>query len=65
MTVRLDGIDLVVFDKDGTIVDFGTMWGGWAVTQAEALHATTGRPVAEPLYAMLGFGGILGVVVVG
>ena len=65
MTVRLDGIDLVVFDKDGTIVDFGAMWSGWAVALAEALTAATGRPVAEPLYAMLGFDPATGSVVPG
>jgi len=65
VTVRLDGIDLVVFDKDGTIVDFGTMWSGWAIALAEALAATTGRPVAEPLYAMLGFDPATGSVVPG
>ena len=63
MTVRLDGIDLVVFDKDGTIVDFGAMWSGWAIALAEALTAATGRPVAEPLYAMLGFDPATGSVV--
>ena len=35
MTVRLDGIDLVVFDKDGTIIEFGAMWSGWAVALAD------------------------------
>ena len=35
VTVRLDGIDLVVFDKDGTIIEFGAMWSGWAVALAE------------------------------
>ena len=54
MTVRLDGIDLVVFDKDGTIIEFGSMWSGWAVALVEGLVAATGRPIAAPLYAMLG-----------
>ena len=55
MTVRLDGIDLVVFDKDGTIIEFGSMWSGWAVGLAEGLRVATGRSVEAPLYAMLGF----------
>jgi phosphoglycolate phosphatase-like HAD superfamily hydrolase len=54
VTVRLDGIDLVVFDKDGTIIEFGPMWSGWAVGMVEGLTAATGRPVAAPLFAMLG-----------
>ena len=55
MTVRLDGIDLVVFDKDGTIIEFGAMWSGWAVALADGLATATGRPIADPLYAMLGY----------
>ena len=46
MTVRLDGIDLVVFDKDGTIIEFGSMWSGWAVALVEGLvdgHGTADR----------------------
>ena len=55
MTVRLDGIDLVVFDKDGTLIEFGPMWSGWAVALANELRVATGRSVEAPLYAMLGF----------
>lgn len=55
VTVPLDGIELVVFDKDGTLIEFGAMWGGWAVTLATALRARTGRSVEDPLYAMLGY----------
>jgi phosphoglycolate phosphatase len=53
--VPLDGIDLVIFDKDGTLIEFGSMWGGWAVALADGLRASTGRSVDTPLYAMLGF----------
>jgi len=55
VTVPLDGIDLVVLDKDGTIIDFGSMWSGWAAALAGALGAAIGRSVDEPLFAMLGY----------
>ena len=55
MTVRLDGIDLVIFDKDGTLIDFGPMWSGWAETLGRSLEAATGRPIEPQLYAMLGY----------
>ena len=55
MTVPLDGIELVIFDKDGTLIDFGTMWAGWAESLAENLRDETGRDVTAPLFAMLGY----------
>ena len=33
-TDRLAGIDLVVFDKDGTLIEFHAMWSGWAADLA-------------------------------
>jgi phosphoglycolate phosphatase len=54
VTVRLDGIDLVIFDKDGTIIEFAPMWSGWAVALVGGLTAATGRRIDGPLYAMLG-----------
>ena len=65
MTVRLDGIDLVVFDKDGTIIEFGPMWSGWAVALADGLRAATGRSVEAPLFEMLGYDAATGVVLPG
>ena len=65
MTVRLDGIDLVVFDKDGTIIEFGAMWSGWAVTLAAALRGAVGRSVDGPLFAMLGYDAATGTVLPG
>ncbi len=62
MTVLLDGIDLVVFDKDGTLIEFGSMWGGWADALVAALEAATARPVGSPLVAMLGYDPATGVV---
>ena len=43
----LDGIDLVVFDKDGTLIDFHAMWGGWALRARARLDGATRRPVAR------------------
>jgi phosphoglycolate phosphatase len=50
----LVGIDLVVFDKDGTLIEFDAMWGGWAVDLAEGLERATGMLVRDALFAMLG-----------
>jgi len=62
VTVRLDGIDLVIFDKDGTIIEFGSMWSGWAVAIADALLVAVGRSVDGPLFEMLGYDAATGVV---
>ena len=65
MTVRLDGIDLVVFDKDGTIIEFGSMWSGWAVALADGLRAASGRSFEAPLFEMLGYDAATGRVLPG
>ncbi len=51
----LDGIDLVVFDKDGTLIDFHAMWGGWAQELGRRLDGATRRPVAGDVFAAIGF----------
>jgi phosphoglycolate phosphatase len=51
----LAGIDLVVFDKDGTLLDVGAMWGGWAHELGARLELTTGRPVAPDVWAAIGY----------
>jgi phosphoglycolate phosphatase len=51
----LDGIELVVFDKDGTLIDFHAMWGGWATELGRRLEGATGRPVAGDVFATIGF----------
>lgn len=55
MTGSLDGIDLVVFDKDGTLIEFGAMWSGWARDLADHLRRATGLTIDQPLFEMLGF----------
>lgn len=47
--------ELIVFDKDGTLIHFEAMWGVWAVELAQRLEAITGRSMAERLYKALDF----------
>ena len=51
----LTGIDTVVFDKDGTLIDFHAMWGGWARRLGERLDEVIRRPVSPDVYATIGF----------
>lgn len=51
----LDGVDLVVFDKDGTLLDFDAMWGGWTEELGRRLEAATRRPVSGDVFAAIGF----------
>jgi phosphoglycolate phosphatase len=50
----LDGIDLVVFDKDGTLIEFQAMWGGWVRALADDLERATGAALSGPLFEVLG-----------
>jgi phosphoglycolate phosphatase-like HAD superfamily hydrolase len=47
--------DLIVFDKDGTLIDFHAMWGQWVMMLAGRLKKTTGCPIDLPLFKHLGF----------
>lgn len=58
----LDGIDLIIFDKDGTLIEFHLMWGGWVDDLAGRLEATTGLELRAGLYEMLGVDPESGVV---
>ena len=51
----LDGLDLIVFDKDGTLIDFDAMWGGWAEGLADRLEATLGGPIRAQLHHQIGY----------
>ena len=51
----LTGIDVVIFDKDGTLIDFHAMWGGWARELGIRLEAAARRPVAPDVFAAIGF----------
>jgi len=58
----LDGVDLVVFDKDGTLIDFQAMWGSWVRSLAEDLARTTGLEVSGLLFDLLGVDRATGLV---
>jgi len=53
--IDLTGIDAVIFDKDGTLIDFDAMWGGWARRLGARLDDVIGRPVAPDVFATIGF----------
>jgi phosphoglycolate phosphatase len=58
----LDGIELVVFDKDGTLISFEAMWGGWARELGARLEIATRRPVAGDVFAAIGYDPVADVV---
>ena len=60
MTGTLDGIDLIVFDKDGTLLDFHAMWGGWATELGRRLDGATRRPVSGDVFATIGYDPVTG-----
>ena len=45
----------VIFDKDGTLIDFDAMWGGWTLQLADRLQEVTGLNAREPLCAVYGY----------
>jgi phosphoglycolate phosphatase len=53
--VNWSNYELIVFDKDGTLIDFHAMWSGWAEGLAAGLEAATGLGLANDLYAALGY----------
>lgn len=58
----LEGIDLIVFDKDGTLIDFHRMWGGWVRSLAEDLRGSTGLALSGRLERLLGVDPATGLV---
>ena len=61
----LDDIDLVVFDKDGTLISFDAMWSRWARELGSGLEIATRRPVAGDVFATIGYDPTTDRVVVG
>jgi len=46
---------VVIFDKDGTLIEFQSMWETWITGLARTLETATGRPVSAPLFAAMAF----------
>ena len=46
---------LIIFDKDGTLLDFDQMWGGWALEIARRLEQASGKPLIDLLSTTWGF----------
>lgn len=45
----------IIFDKDGTLIDFDAMWGGWVIYLAEQLRLVTGLSVRQALCLAMGY----------
>jgi phosphoglycolate phosphatase-like HAD superfamily hydrolase len=47
--------EAIIFDKDGTLIDFDAMWGGWTVHLAGQLQQASGLDVHKALYNSMGY----------
>jgi phosphoglycolate phosphatase-like HAD superfamily hydrolase len=45
----------IIFDKDGTLIDFHAMWGNWTLQLAERLRAAIGLDVRHTLCECYGY----------
>jgi phosphoglycolate phosphatase-like HAD superfamily hydrolase len=52
----------VVFDKDGTLIDFNAMWGNWITGLARHLEAAAYISIAPQLFQAVGFDPVTGAV---
>jgi phosphoglycolate phosphatase-like HAD superfamily hydrolase len=48
-------IRAIIFDKDGTLIDFDAMWAGWIVDLARHLEAAAYISIAPQLFQAVGF----------
>lgn len=46
---------LVIFDKDGTLVCFHTMWTPWCTSLADRMTRATGKDLSDQVYDVLGY----------
>lgn len=48
-------LSLVIFDKDGTLIDLKTVWKPWMESYVEELEKKTGLQLEEALYECVGY----------
>lgn len=46
---------LIIFDKDGTLIDFNFMWASWVVDLAQRLERACNLSLAAQLYDAMGY----------
>ncbi len=46
---------VIIFDKDGTLIDFDLMWGNWTLQLADRLQAFTGLDLRQALCECYGY----------
>lgn len=46
---------LIVFDKDGTLIDFDYMWAAWVTELARRLDSSSGRILSPSLFRAFGY----------
>jgi phosphoglycolate phosphatase-like HAD superfamily hydrolase len=51
----LASCQLIIFDKDGTLIHFDAMWGGWVQDLAQRLEQASGRAVSAALFDAMGY----------
>jgi phosphoglycolate phosphatase-like HAD superfamily hydrolase len=56
-------IRAVVFDKDGTLIDFHTMWATWVTELARRLEAAADLPLADSLFRAMDYDPVTGRVI--
>ena len=50
----LAGIELAIFDKDGTLIEFHLMWSDWVGHLAAVLSKAHGAPLDQLVYSLMG-----------